>query len=113
MEGGFGCGCVLTGLGTVKHHKWHVANLMVWPCGLGCQHLGPCSYACGGYTSVHSHFALDKITSCPAPLPCSPGEDNGPKPSCKDIERLLCLLHYLNKKCFKMYSFMEEYFSHP
>ena len=82
MEGGFGCGYMLTTLGDVEYHKQHVANLTVEPCGLGCQQLGPSHYACSGNTSVRGHFALGRIISRPAPLLYRTGEDDSPKSSC-------------------------------
>ena len=53
---------------------------MVGPCGLGCQQLGLCCFAYDGNTSVHGYFASGGITSHPAPIPCSLGEDDSPKP---------------------------------
>ena len=68
-------------LGAAKCHKQPAANLSLKACGLGCQQLGPCHYAYSDYNSVCSHFALGRIRSCPASLPCSLGEDDSPKPS--------------------------------
>ena len=78
--GGFGHGYVQTGLGAAEYRKWPVANLTVGPCSLGCQQLGLCCYASDGSIFVHSHLALDRITSCPALLPHSLGENDSPKP---------------------------------
>ena len=31
------------------HAKFHVSANIIWPCGPGCQQLGPCHYAYGSY----------------------------------------------------------------
>ena len=56
-----------TGLGTVEHRKQPVANIMVRPCGLGCQQLGPCCYAYGGNTFVCMAITL-WVGSCSTQL---------------------------------------------
>ena len=73
---------MLTGLDNAHGNKGHITNSMVQPCGLGCQFLGPNRYACEGNSLCHNHFALGGITSCPAPLPCSPEEDDSQIPFC-------------------------------
>ena len=70
-----------SGLGAAQCLEHSMADLLLQPCGLGCQQLGPYHYACSAHHSVHGHFASNGIVSCPAPLPCSPGEDDSPKPS--------------------------------
>ena len=45
-----------TGLDADEHHKQLLADIMVWPFGLGYQYLGPHYYACSGNTSVCDGF---------------------------------------------------------
>ena len=80
-DGGLGHRQALNGLDADECHKQPMAYITVGPCGLGCQYLGPCHYTCGCKTSVRGRPTLGGITSYPDPLPCSPGEDDSPKPS--------------------------------
>ena len=40
----------------VHRIKGHMANSTHWPCGLGCQLLGPCYFTCLGTNLVHDHL---------------------------------------------------------
>ena len=80
-----------SGLGTAERHKWPMDNLSLGPCGLNCQQLGLHRYTCGGNNSVRGHLASGVIVSHPAPLACSLGEDDSPKPSCNTLAlAILC-----------------------
>ena len=70
-----------------RHEKFHctksqVANSMLWPCGLGCQLLGPCHSICLGTNLVYNHLLWVRLYQNPVPLPRRTVEDDSPKPSC-------------------------------
>ena len=47
---------MLMGLDDAYITKGHVQDSMFWPCGLGCQLLGPCHYACSGKNIRHKYL---------------------------------------------------------
>ena len=63
----------------ILNATWLVCIL--WPCGLECQFLGPCHYACGGNNLCYDCYTSSRITAHPALLVYSPGENYSPKPS--------------------------------
>ena len=69
-------------LGTAMHAKCLVIVGTIWSWGLGHQQLGLRHYACTSHSTVCYHFALGGINCSPAPLQCSPGEDDNRKSSC-------------------------------
>ena len=86
---------MLTSLGNAFHTKCCMDNSTLWPCGLGCQQLGPCCYPCGGNNLCCSHFALDWIMSHLDPLPNSLGELGSPITSCNIQTCKQCLPIYM------------------
>ena len=75
-EGGFRHRYTLSGLGAAWYRERYMAYLSLRPCGLGCQQLGPRRYNCIGHNFIRGHLVSGRITSHPAPLSYSPGEDN-------------------------------------
>ena len=60
-EGGIGHASIPNGLGTTMCAECHMISGTIWACGMDCQQLGSCYYACSDHNSVHGHFASAQL----------------------------------------------------